>query len=70
MTAHIPVIFITAKSEPDDIMQAFSVGGDDYITRPFYQEEVKFRISIRLKLRKLLSENKQLRSQLSKKNND
>ncbi len=59
-TAHIPVVFITAKSEPGDIVQAFTVGGDDYITKPFYQGEVKSRILIRLRLRKLLSINRRL----------
>jgi len=68
-TQHIPIIFITAKSEPEDVVQAFSVGGDDYITKPFYQEEVKSRIVIRLRLRKLLDENRLLIEELSEKNN-
>ncbi|MCW8930659.1 MAG: response regulator [Gammaproteobacteria bacterium] len=68
VTEHIPVIFITAKSEPRDIVQAFSVGGDDYITKPFYQDEVKSRILIRLRLRKLLHENMKLIEDLSEKN--
>jgi len=50
-------------------VQAFSVGGDDYITKPFYQEEVKSRIVIRLRLRKLLDENRLLIEELSEKNN-
>ncbi len=68
-TQHIPIVFITAKSEPEDVVQAFSVGGDDYITKPFYQEEVKSRIVIRLRLRKLLDENRLLIKELSEKNN-
>ncbi len=68
LTGHIPIIFITAKSEPADIAKAFSVGGNDYISKPFYQEEVKSRILTRLRLRKLLNENKKLIEALSDKN--
>ena len=70
LTAHIPIIFITARSEPADIVKAFSAGGNDYISKPFYQEEVKSRILTRLRLRKLLNENKKLIEALSEKNPD
>lgn len=40
----IPIIFLTAKSLKDDIKEGFSLGADDYITKPFDMEELLFRI--------------------------
>lgn len=40
----IPIIFLTAKSMKDDVLQGFKLGGDDYITKPFSMEELLFRI--------------------------
>lgn len=42
--AHIPFIFLTAKSLKDDVIEGFTVGADDYITKPFSMEELLFRI--------------------------
>ena len=53
----IPVIFITALSEPEDISKGFQVGGVDYITKPIKSIELLARIKIHLQLeehRKLL----------------
>jgi len=49
----IPVIFISALNEQLDIVKAFAIGGVDYITRPFYREEVYARVETHLKLRRL-----------------
>ena len=40
----VPVIFLTAKSMKDDVLEGFSIGADDYITKPFSMEELLFRI--------------------------
>jgi len=40
----IPIIFLTAKSMKDDVLEGFSRGADDYITKPFSMEELLFRI--------------------------
>lgn len=40
----IPIIFLTAKSMKDDVLEGFSKGADDYITKPFSMEELLFRI--------------------------
>ena len=40
----IPIIFLTAKSLKDDILEGFKIGGDDYITKPFAMEELLLRI--------------------------
>lgn len=40
----IPFIFLTAKSLKDDIIEGFTLGADDYMTKPFSMEELIFRI--------------------------
>ncbi len=52
-TKDIPVIFISAINEILDKVKAFSVGGVDYITKPFQIEEVLVRVETHLALRSL-----------------
>jgi len=40
----IPVIFLTAKNQKEDIIEGFKTGADDYITKPFSMEELLYRI--------------------------
>lgn len=40
----IPIIFLTGKSLKEDIIEAFKIGADDYITKPFSMEELLYRI--------------------------
>jgi len=42
--ADIPIIFLTAKTLKEDILEGFKIGADDYITKPFSMEELVFRI--------------------------
>ena len=42
--AEIPIIFLTAKTTKEDILEGFKIGADDYITKPFSMEELVFRI--------------------------
>lgn len=44
-----PIIFITAKTTEDDLLTGFSIGGDDYITKPFSVREVIMRVRAILK---------------------
>ena len=44
INANIPFIFLTAKSLKDDVIEGFSAGADDYITKPFSMEELVYRI--------------------------
>ncbi|MBE2222223.1 MAG: hybrid sensor histidine kinase/response regulator [Anaerolineae bacterium] len=57
----IPVIFISALDDVIDKVQAFSVGGVDYITKPFQVEEVLARVETHLTIRTL---QKQLEKQV------
>lgn len=43
-TGHIPIIFLTAKDTEDDTLQGFSLGADDYVTKPFSVREVMARV--------------------------
>ena len=42
--ADVPIIFLTAKTLKEDILEGFKIGADDYITKPFSMEELVFRI--------------------------
>jgi two-component system, sensor histidine kinase and response regulator len=53
-TQAIPVIFISAKTRPQDIVKGFDVGGVDYITKPFHINEVLARVQTQLQLQKLI----------------
>ncbi len=47
--ADIPIIFLTAKSLKEDVIEGFKSGADDYITKPFSMEELVFRMEAILK---------------------
>ncbi len=50
-TSGIPIIFISSLSEVADIVKGFSIGGVDYIPKPFQYEEVLARVRTHLALR-------------------
>jgi len=52
-TKHIPVLFLTAKSELNDLVHGFQVGGSDYVTKPFQQLELLARIKVQAELKTL-----------------
>lgn len=47
--AKIPILFLTAKSMKEDKLEGFSIGADDYMTKPFSMEELVARIHAILK---------------------
>ncbi len=49
MNPHVPIIFLTAKSQSEDKIRGFKIGGDDYITKPFSMDELQLRIEAVLK---------------------
>lgn len=49
---NLPIIFLTAKTQPDDIIKGFSSGGTDYLKKPFAMEELIVRIENQIKLMK------------------
>lgn len=63
-TREIPIIFISAYNASTDIVKGFSIGGEDYITKPFVAEEVKARVGVQFRLhdmtRELMEMNRRL----------
>ena len=52
-TADVPVLFLSALDEPFDKLRAFEAGGADYVTKPFHIAEVRARVQVHLRLRRL-----------------
>lgn len=49
MDEEIPILFLTAKTLEEDKIEGLTLGGDDYIIKPFSIEELKLRIEVFLK---------------------
>jgi len=52
LTSRIPIIFLTAKSTLDDRLHGLEVFADDYLTKPWEQQELLFRVRNQLKTRR------------------
>ncbi len=61
-TEDVPIIFMSDKDSPDIKMQAFALGADDYIIKPYQIDEVIARISVHLEKRE---KSKALKSQIT-----
>jgi len=47
--SEVPIIFLTAKTLKEDVLEGFKIGGDDYITKPFNSEELLYRVKAVMK---------------------
>lgn len=56
-THNIPIIFLSCKTETIDKIMALSVGGDDYMTKPFIPEELMARVKAQLRRLDYMSNN-------------
>lgn len=56
VNSDIPIIFLTAKSLKEDILEGLKLGADDYITKPFSMEELLLRIEAILRRIKPMEE--------------
>ncbi len=68
--ASIPVIFLTAKTETEDIVQAFESGGVDYVTKPFRTGELIARVATQLNLKQARERLKLSNEELSVRNEE
>jgi DNA-binding response OmpR family regulator len=50
LNVSVPIIFVTAKNQTDDVIKGFESGGNDYIRKPFSMEELIVRVNNLLKL--------------------
>jgi sigma-B regulation protein RsbU (phosphoserine phosphatase) len=66
-TRDIPIIFISALDETQDKVKAFTVGGRDYVTKPFQLEEVLARVETHLALQDLQAELQQANDELERR---
>ncbi len=68
-TRNIPIIFISAFDEPQDVVKGFEAGGADYVTKPFIQEVVKSRVDVHLKMsemnKDLVESNRRLQASIT-----
>jgi DNA-binding response OmpR family regulator len=55
-TSHIPIIMLTAKVTPEDKINGFHTGADDYIPKPFHMAELKARVANLIEQRRMLRE--------------
>ena len=61
-TKNIPIIFITAKTDETSIVQAYDIGGADYVTKPFLPKELLSRVKKELQIQDMMAELKLLAS--------
>jgi len=66
-TRDTPIIFISALDETRDKVKAFTVGGVDYVTKPFQVEEVLARVETHVALRRLQTELQQANEELERR---
>jgi DNA-binding response OmpR family regulator len=53
VNADVPIIFLTAKVQTEDVVKGFKTGGNDYIRKPFSMEELIVRIENLLRVKQL-----------------
>jgi DNA-binding NtrC family response regulator len=70
-TRDIPVIFITARSEMESVVDGFRAGGVDYVIKPFQAEEVLSRVATHLRInrlaRELMEKNRVLEAEIARR---
>ncbi len=62
--SHVPIIFLTAKTQTNDLVKGFSLGANDYIRKPFSMEELIVRIENALRYRHQVAKTDNLEDQL------
>lgn len=63
VTAKIPLIFLTARVDKDDLQQGMELGADDYLTKPFKVVEVLGAISVLFEKKATIEQHSQQKSQ-------
>lgn len=63
-TRDIPVIFLTAKSETENVVKGFELGAVDYVTKPFKTEELLARVKTHIDIREKIEEKERIEKEL------
>ncbi len=56
-TSHIPILFMSAKTDEVDKLVGLAIGGDDYISKPFSPKEVAYRVKAHLRRAEYMTTN-------------
>ena len=67
-TLEIPVLFLTALADAQSIVEGFDAGGQDYITKPFQEDEFRARVKVHLELRQAKKQLERYAAELEEKN--
>jgi two-component system sensor histidine kinase ChiS len=59
----LPILLVTVKSEPEDLLQGFSAGANDFLVKPFYSHELRGRVRTLLELKRSVEQ--ALRSEMA-----
>ncbi|MBD2846377.1 response regulator [Paenibacillus sp. IB182496] len=59
----LPVLLVTVKNEPEDLLQGFDAGANDFVVKPFYSHELRGRVRTLLELKRSVEET--LRSEMA-----
>lgn len=68
--ATIPILMLTAKNQKSDLVTGFRLGANDYLVKPFQEEELKVRVNLHLQLKasiETLKENQRLRKEIERR---
>lgn len=66
-TKNIPIIFLTAKADEEDIVKGLSLGAQDYVTKPFNSQELRSRIDTHIELHEARRQLESVNQTLEKK---
>jgi len=66
--SEIPIIFLTAKTEKEDIIQGLELGAVDYVTKPFNKKELMTRVNTHIELKTTKETLNQKRAELKQAN--
>jgi len=69
-TKDIPIIFLTAKTEPEDIVKGFRFGAVDFVSKPFKAIELNARVKTHLELKRVRDELQEKNKQLQEAMNE
>lgn len=62
--ASLPIVILTGKNQITDLVKSFSIGANDYLTKPFNKDELVTRIETQLNIKNLVAENVRLNAKI------